>query len=105
MLGVWDGRVKKLRRELFFSYTGVIVGKSGRNEIPFPIRAVRTRDFKYIRYLRNEVGHPKKKGAMFPAEELFDLRNDPGEQNNLAESPEHQERKTTLSQKVDAWME
>ena len=104
MLGVWDGKVKELHKELFFSYTGVIVNDSGRNEIPFPIRAVRTSDFKYIRYLRNEVGHPKQKGAMFPAEEFFDLRNDPGEQNNLADSPEHQEQKAVLSQKVDAWM-
>ena len=58
-------KVKELHNELFFSYTGVIVNDSGRNEIPFPIRAVRTSDFKYIRYLRNDVGHPKKKAQCF----------------------------------------
>jgi hypothetical protein len=35
---------------------------------------------------------------------FFDLRNDPGEQNNLADASEHQEQKAVLSQKVDAWM-
>ena len=41
---------------------------------------------------------------MFPAEELFDLRSDPGQQKNRADSPEHQKQKAILSPKVDTWM-
>jgi uncharacterized sulfatase len=39
-----------------------------------------------------------------PAEELYDLRNDPLELNNLAASPEQASRLAGLRRDVDAWM-
>lgn len=105
MLDVWDGKVDRLHEDLFFSYTGVIVNDSGRQEKPFPMRAIRTDQYKYIRYLNPEIGHPKFKGQKFPAEELFDLRSDPEEKNNLAQSAEHQQIKSQLGRKVDEWMQ
>jgi uncharacterized sulfatase len=103
MLDVWLGKQDKLHDELFFSYTGVIVG-GRRQETPFPIRAVRTDQYKYIRYINHEVGHPKRKNKIFPFEELFDLKNDPREKNNLADSPDYEQIKAELSVKVDNWM-
>jgi N-sulfoglucosamine sulfohydrolase len=103
MLGVWEGKVDRLHDELFFSYSGVIVSKK-RQETPFPIRAVRTDRYKYIRYINYQAGHPKKKKKIFPAEELFDLQNDPEEKTNLAESSDYLKIKEELSQKVDNWM-
>jgi uncharacterized sulfatase len=103
MLNVWEGKTNHHHDELYFSYTGVIVG-SKRQEIPFPIRAVRTHDYKYIRYLNNKVPHPKFKGEMFPYEELFDLKNDPKEQKNLSARSEFREIKKEMSDKIDIWM-
>jgi arylsulfatase A-like enzyme len=104
MLDVWLGKKDHLHDELFFSYTGVIVSKK-RQETPFPIRAVRTDRYKYIRYLNNQIGHPKQQGKIFAAEELFDLQSDPQELDNLAESPELAQIKEQLSQKMDIWMQ
>jgi len=103
MLGVWEGKTGSLHDKLFFSYTGVIVS-SNRQETPFPIRAVRTDRYKYIRYLNYTIGHPKLKDKIFPAEELFDLQSDPEEKNNLANSPELAKIKQNLSADVDDWM-
>ncbi len=52
-----------------------------------PMRAVRTEDWKLIKY----PGHEKR----FP-DEMFNLAPDPGERNNLARAPEHAERKREL---------
>ena len=103
MLGVWAGKTDFLHDKLFFSYTGVIVSKK-RQETPFPIRAVRTDKYKYIRYLNADIGHPKLKNKIFPAEELFDLHNDPDEKNNLADSPDLAQMKQTLRNAMDDWM-
>ena len=56
-----------------------------------PIRKIRTREFKLVRYLRYE-------------EELYDLKNDPFELINLAEKLQYTEIKKQLSQKPDAWI-
>jgi N-sulfoglucosamine sulfohydrolase len=103
MLKVWEGKSSHLHDELYSSYTGVIVSFN-RQETPYPIRAVRTENYKYIRYLNHTVTHPKFKGEMFPYEELFDLKKDPKEEKNLAEVPEYQSLKNELSKKVDNWM-
>jgi N-sulfoglucosamine sulfohydrolase len=103
MMGVWEGKTDHLHDELFFSYSGVIVSKN-RQETPFPIRAVRTDRYKYIRYLNHQIGHPKQNNKLFPPEELFNLQKDPQELNNLAESPEFAQVKEKLSQDLDLWM-
>jgi len=55
-----------------------------------PMLAVRTRDWKYIRYRYH-----------LRAEELYYLKEDPKEQNNLASAPEYQEQKQRLSQRLE----
>jgi arylsulfatase A-like enzyme len=56
-----------------------------------PIRMVRTRERKYTRY--------RKWG-----EELYDLRSDPGELNNLAGSETHAASRRKLSAVLDEWI-
>ncbi|PAW67193.1 MAG: arylsulfatase A family protein [Opitutia bacterium Tous-C1TDCM] len=101
----------------------------------YPIRSVRTADFKYIRNLHPEFYYSTHvdlaqpvDGALYyaswreagktdpaaaaivaryhvrPAEELYDLRNDPHEQKNLAADPAHAARLAALRAELDAWM-
>jgi len=56
-----------------------------------PIRMIRTHDFKLNRYIRH-------------GEELYDLKNDPHELNNLVNDPEYAEVKADLSRKLDRWI-
>ncbi|MGI9319856.1 MAG: sulfatase family protein [Thiogranum sp.] len=103
MLPVWRRETDKHHGELYFSFSGVIVSRSGRQETPYPIRAIRTERYRYIRYINHTVPAPKG-GKMNPYEELFDLVNDPGEQVNLAENPGFAAVKAELADKVDTWM-
>ncbi|MFO8058264.1 MAG: sulfatase-like hydrolase/transferase [bacterium] len=85
-----------------------------------PMRAVRTRDYKYILNLNDEpVGLdmckdfdwavkaaklPRGRGLdPRPPEELYDLRKDPTEKNNLADSPELTDTRKELRTKVETW--
>jgi arylsulfatase A-like enzyme len=54
-----------------------------------PSEGVRTREWKYLRYV-NDVAH----------EELYDLRADPHESRNLAANPRHQETLAELRSKL-----
>jgi arylsulfatase A-like enzyme len=55
-----------------------------------PIRMLRTRTFKYTRYIDH-------------GEELYDLKNDPEELVNLARDPDYQRRKKELSGELERW--
>lgn len=81
---------------------------SNRLETIYPIQAVRTTRYKYIRNLNYRIPHPKLKGngngVMLPYEELYDLVSDPEEKVNLVDARELQEIKKDLSAKLDAWM-
>ena len=95
------------------------------------IRSVRTNDFKYIRnfypdrpYLQHSgykklqypvltlmrVLHAEGKwespmmSPTRPPEELYDLRSDPHEMNNLATKPEYQSQLQQLRRALDAWI-
>ncbi len=108
----------------------------------YPVRALRTREFLYIRNLRPDrwpagdpVAHkdparpfgdcddgPTKRYildhrdepsaqkffqlgfAKRPAEELYDVKSDPHEINNLAGKPEYAARQKELQEKLDQWM-
>jgi N-sulfoglucosamine sulfohydrolase len=126
MLDVWLGQQETGRDLVYFTHT--TLGTIG-TTLPYPIRAVRNAQFKYIRNLNPEnrfesglhraepyltwekeaqtnpalaarlEAHRKR-----PAEELYDLEADPLEEKNLAAAPEHQTRKQTLSKALDAWM-
>nr|WP_246417993.1 sulfatase [Haloferula luteola] len=97
---------------------------------PYPMRAVRDARFKYIRNLAPEntyeiggIHHSQplqswikdakknpdlKRKVDFlyhrPAEELYDLENDPLEEHNLAGQPEFADTQKSLSTALDAWM-
>ena len=101
----------------------------------YPIRAVRTPDWKYIRNLHPEFQYhthmsrsagPHRpvfwdswltaaktnpaaaavinRSIQHPAEELYDLANDPDQVHNLADKSQHADTKAKLSSQVDAWM-
>jgi arylsulfatase A-like enzyme len=93
-----------------------------------PQRSIRTPDLHYIRHcwpharprpwFRREIAEMVPIGDAAsswmavrpsedqprPSEELYDLRHDPWEQDNLANRPEYQEAKRALAGKLDAWM-
>jgi N-sulfoglucosamine sulfohydrolase len=110
-------------------------------DVGYPCRAVRNKDFLYIRNLRPErwpAGDPQlhfsvgpygdvdnsltkqlllansdtaELGVPFrltfskrPAEELYDLRIDPGETKNVAADPAYADTKATLSKRLSSWM-
>lgn len=112
-----------------------------RGDLSYPVRAVRTKEYLYIRNLRPDrwpagdpemyfaVGEygdiddsPSKRllmagsgdpliGRYFrlamekrPAEELYDLRRDPGQLRNVAESPGYAAIKRRLREELDRWM-
>jgi len=52
-----------------------------------------------------KVAHLLSRVINRPAEELYDLREDPWELHNLAAEESHQKTKTRLSKELDAWMQ
>jgi N-sulfoglucosamine sulfohydrolase len=110
--------------------------------LSYPMRAIRTRDFLYIRNLRPErwpagdpqpykdpnrafgdcddgptkryiLDHRDEPGmqryfdlcfAKRPAEELYELKSDPHEMNNLAGKPEYAQAQRQLRAQLDQWM-
>jgi len=65
------------------------------------------RTFKELRRVRNSSGLPPAGEAMWvpkPVEELYDLQDDPFELNNLAGSPQHQNIKQQLRDKLFDWI-
>lgn len=73
------------RRTVFAEY-------HGKQKWTEPIRMIRTAEWKYNRY---------RDGGF---EELYDLRKDPGEQNNLAGAPGMQHRRRALRSELERWM-
>lgn len=97
----------------------------------YPMRAVRTRQFKYIRNLASPLPFPfasdlfdspswqairtgglkemgKLRVATFlhrPAEELYDIQKDPAESCNLAADPAYSKTLLTMRAKIKAWQE
>lgn len=112
-----------------------------RGDLSYPVRAVRTKDFLYIRNFRPDRwpagdpemyfavgefgdidGGPSKEllisrrndpavakyfklaTAIRPAEELYDLRKDAGQLDNVAEKAEYAKAKKQLRSALDKWM-
>ncbi|TFF63439.1 MAG: DUF4976 domain-containing protein [Promethearchaeota archaeon] len=91
------------------------------HEIYDPIRGVRTKDFKYIRnfedldtlyqipqdIIRDPAGQVMKEEyeEPRPEEELYDLRKDPEEKNNLVRSGEYRGILKQMKRKLKQWME
>jgi len=87
-----------------------------------PMRAVRTKRFKYIRNFDSElplVYMPvdilewpagaemvdEYYGQVRPLEELYDLQKDPLEQDNLIDEPEYAEIRADLRRTIDQWLQ
>jgi arylsulfatase A-like enzyme len=113
-----------------------------KGDLSYPVRAVRTADFLYVRNLRPDrwpAGDPelyfavgpfgdvddgptkrevmalqngdKAQRRLFelslgkrPAEELYDLKKDPWEMNNVADKPEYAKAKAKMRAALDKWM-
>jgi uncharacterized sulfatase len=125
-LAVLRGEKNELRSVIFTTHSGD--GKM--NE--FPIRSVRTRDWKYLRNLdparefhshidraepqaywnswtAKAQGDADAKAIVErylhrPAEELYDLTADPLEQHNLAADPQQTDRLAEFRRQLDEWM-
>jgi uncharacterized sulfatase len=125
---VLRGQRREHRDRIFTTHSG-----DGRNNI-YPIRSVRTADWKYIRNLHPEfyytthIDFERRDNLRYfeswveqaqadpaaaavlrryherPAEELYDLRADPDERRNLAADPQHAQRRAGLRAELDAWM-
>lgn len=121
------GKTNQLRDYVFAQHT--TIGIIGAKE-PYPIRAVRDRRYKFIRNLAPEnrywvfflhgtitaksweqdAANDPALAARWnwmshrPAEELYDLENDPYETKNLATDPKLAGTKARLSRELDAWM-
>ena len=99
---------------------GVRTNQNILNSEVFPSRMIRDKRYKYIRnfnalevFEQNLTGKPNvdyfiKRGANAhknePFEELYDLQNDPFEQNNLANNPELLPIKQKLIKDMFSWM-
>ncbi len=99
---------------------GVMTNQGIINAHVFPGRMIRTKQYKYIRNYntteaikRKEVANTKhiaflRMGAQqhpdVPEEELYDVRTDPAEQNNLAADPAYSAVKTKLGNQLQQWL-
>jgi uncharacterized sulfatase len=128
-MDVLSGHTSRHRDCIFTTHSG-----DGRINA-YPMRAVRTRDWKYIRNLDPAGEHTthidrgkKVDGNTYwrswlkrtktdstaaaivdryhhrPVEELYDLRNDPHEQHNLAHDEQHADVLRDLRAEVDGWL-
>jgi len=127
-LAVLRGRATEHNELAYGVHTtaGIIAGK------PYPVRSVRDKRYRYIVNLMPEATFQNimteknyeniwdswvrdagtneraarlcKRYQHRPAEELYDLEEDPFEQNNLAGNPEYRERMDRMRKQLDAWM-
>jgi uncharacterized sulfatase len=126
-LDILRGKSDRLREFVYAQHT--TVGINGYKE-PYPIRAVRDAQYKYIRNLAPQNtysiggihrGEPIESWQadaknnpqlaariewLFrrPAEEVYDVNADPFETRNLAADPQFAAVKAKLSRELDAWM-
>lgn len=89
LLPLLEGRAVLLREDFFLEHVGVIEVEPA---IP-DTRGVRTKDWKYIRYVGTEPA----------VEELYRLVDDPWEENDLAGRSEHAGIQRWLSQRCDEY--
>jgi arylsulfatase A-like enzyme len=138
-MGLLKGAAEPARDRVFLERERHAHVRQG--NLSYPVRAVRTTDFLYIRNLRPDrwpAGDPEMvfsvgpfgdidggptKGVLMsrrddpairrlfdlamgkrPAEELYDLRVDPGQLVNVVDQPRHAETRRALRQSLDQWM-
>jgi len=111
-LPILKGKAREIRSEIFIEKTF--------HELYDPIRGVRTYDYKYIRnfeklnslyqmplpilmsptgkYFKNVYNKPRMD------EELYDLKKDPNELNNLINNGDYKQVLQNLREKLDSWL-
>jgi len=111
-LPILKGEKKNIRNEIFTEKTF--------HEIYDPIRGIRTQDYKYIRnfrkletlyqmplpvlmapsgkYIKNSYNKPRMD------EELYDLKTDPNEKNNIITNPEFKDIAENLRNRFELWL-
>ncbi len=115
-LHVLKGEEKEIHEYVY----GVQTNQNIQQAAVFPSRMVRSKKYKYIRnfnslevveknygdneYVNAFIKRGAEKFKSTPFEELFDIENDPFEQNNLAKNPEYQEVKDGLIKELYSWM-
>lgn len=115
-LHVLKGKEKEIHEYVY----GVQTNQNIQQAAVFPSRMIRSKKYKYIRnfnsievvennFVENEnVNSFLKRGAEkfkhIPFEELYDIENDPFEQNNLANKPNYKNIKDGLVTELFKWM-
>jgi uncharacterized sulfatase len=101
LVPLMKGKDLEVHEELYLSHTML-----GVNDVylPYPIRGVVTREYKFIHYLNHEIDPPRGSGVgTSPEYLLFDLGSDPGESVNLASNEAYQEVQQEMQKRLDAW--
>jgi N-sulfoglucosamine sulfohydrolase len=102
LMPLLKGDEAPLREDLFLSYTSL-----GVKEVytPYPIRSVVTERYKLIHNLNYRAGNPKGKSKQKTSTEfeLYDLQNDPQEENNLAGKIEFEKIQSDLLSRLRKW--
>ena len=116
----------------FKGHSKLFAARDRCGDAPDRIRSVRTHDFKYIKNFHPEIPYMQHSGykrsqypvdtlmrvlhaegkwtspfmaTSRPVEELYDLRADPHEMNNLAADPGYAEKLIELRKSVETWIE
>jgi len=102
LMPLLKGEEVALREDLFLSFTALGVKEI---YIPYPIRSVVTERYKLIQNINYKAGHPmgKSKQKTSTEFELYDLQNDPQEDNNLAGKIEFIKIQTDLLSRLKKW--
>ncbi len=101
LVPLMQGKNIEVHEDLYLSHTML-----GVNDVylPYPIRGVVTKQFKFIHYLNHEIDPPRGNGVgKSPEYLLFDLDNDPGESVNLALDEAYLEVRQEMQKRLDAW--
>lgn len=102
LMPLLKGDEAALREDLFLSFTAL-----GVKEVytPYPIRSVVTLRYKLIHNLNHKAVHPRGKSKQKTSTEfeLYDLQNDPQEDNNLAGKIEFKKIQADLLSRLKQW--
>ena len=117
-MSILKGDIKELREEIYAELTY--------HDIYNPMRCIRTENYKYIKNFKDsnvlfEIpedmrdmarcggvfmnDHPELYNKKRMTEELYDLKKDPNERNNLINESDYKSVASELRQKLNAWME
>ena len=104
LMSLLKGDEAALREDIFLSFTALGVKEA---YTPYPIRSVVTQQYKLIHNLNYRAGNPKGKSKQKTSTEfeLYDLQNDPQEDNNLAGKTEFKKIQADLLSRLRQWQE